>query len=161
MIEIYPETINLYFIFLGSFVSSSFVCFVQDMYYDFPYIQENKSSKNEILKIYLDSLPLVVFNMFVTIPFTLFISQYFFIFLSPFNGYQVYHIPIFFILIDPTFFTIHRLFHTVKFFNLYKYHKIHHQIKRPVGITSIYLHPIDLIFGNLMVLSLSFFTLNT
>jgi sterol desaturase/sphingolipid hydroxylase (fatty acid hydroxylase superfamily) len=158
MIEIYSETINLYFIFLGSFISSSFICFIQDIYCDYPYVQQNKNNKKEILKIYLYCLPLVLFNIFLTIPFSLIITQNFFVFLSPFSYYNIYHIPILFILIDPTFYTCHRLFHN-KY--LYKFHKIHHKIKRPVSISSLYLHPLDLIFGNILPLFLPVFIIKS
>jgi sterol desaturase/sphingolipid hydroxylase (fatty acid hydroxylase superfamily) len=160
MIEIYPETINLYFIFLGSFITSSTICFIQDNYYNYEYIQ-NTIFKSEIIIIYKKTLPLVCFNCFVSVPISLIISQNLFFILSPFNYYQVYHIPLFFILIDFTFFMFHKLFHTSKYLNLYKYHKIHHQIKRPVSITSLYLHPVDLFFGNILPLFLPVFILRS
>ena len=50
-------------------------------------------------------------------------------------------------LTDFFFYSIHRLMHT-KYF--YKFHKIHHEIKAPIGITAFYMHPIDYIFGNLL-----------
>jgi sterol desaturase/sphingolipid hydroxylase (fatty acid hydroxylase superfamily) len=158
---VYPETINLYYIFLSSFVTSAFACFIQDIYCDYPYVQGNRYNTKEILNVYYKSLPLVLLNMFISVPVSLLVSQYFFGFLSPFNYYQIYHIPVFFILIDPTFFTFHRLFHTVKFLDLYKYHKVHHQIPRPVGITSLYLHPVDLIFGNILPLFLPVFIIRS
>ena len=50
----------------------------------------------------------------------------------------------------------HKLFHT-KYF--YKFHKVHHQIKAPIGISAIYLHPIDLIFGNIIPIFVPFILL--
>ena len=153
---IYYETYILYFIFLTSFSLSTLICFIQDKYYNYQYVQN--LSKTQILSIYKKALPLVLFNVFITIPISLIISQNFYFILSPFSYYHVYHIPLFFILIDPFFYFFHYLFHN-KY--LYKFHKIHHQITTPVSITSIYLHPIDLIFGNILPLFLPVFIIRS
>jgi sterol desaturase/sphingolipid hydroxylase (fatty acid hydroxylase superfamily) len=153
---IFQETYYLYFIFLSSFSLSTLVCFIQDNYYNYKYVQN--LSKTQILNIYKKALPLVLLNAFITIPISLIIFQNFYFLLTPFNYYQVYHIPLFFILIDPFFYFFHYLFHN-KY--LYKFHKVHHQIKTPVSITSIYLHPIDLIFGNILPLFLPVFVLQS
>jgi sterol desaturase/sphingolipid hydroxylase (fatty acid hydroxylase superfamily) len=158
---IYQETINLYLCFLSSFTVASFFAFKDDLDSKTVYIQNDKSRRKDILNIYKKALPLVLFNTFVSIPIILLIFQNFHFILTPLNMYHLLHIPIGGILIDFVFYLFHYLFHTKKFLNLYKYHKVHHQITRPVSITSMYLHPIDLLFGNILPLFLPMLILRT
>lgn len=50
------------------------------------------------------------------------------------------------------FYITHIIFHSVPI--LYKFHKVHHEFKEPIGITAAYTHPIDYIFGNLLPLGI-------
>ena len=50
-------------------------------------------------------------------------------------------------LIDPFFYFFHKCFHN-KY--LYKYHKVHHEIKNPYGFSSFYMHELDFMFGNVL-----------
>lgn len=141
----------LYFIFLFSFISSAGLCIYQDFYKEYPRIQ-GEISRGNIIKIYKKCLPLVLFNIFVCIPLILCFP--FNMFLSPFNYWQVYHFPLLLFLVDFTFYFFHYLFHHPR---LYVFHKVHHQIRRPVCISALYLHPVDLIFGNILPLFLPVF----
>ena len=57
-----------------------------------------------------------------------------------------------------TFYAGHRLFHT-KY--LYMFHKVHHELKRPTAMTSLYMHPIDFWFGNILPIYLPAFLLSS
>lgn len=110
------------------------------------------SDIKEIYNTYYKIIPTVSFNVLI--------SNFLFI-LSTFNITEYYSyspekyylllillkIYIMRYLTDFFFYSIHRLMHT-KYF--YKFHKIHHEIKAPIGITAFYMHPIDYIFGNLL-----------
>jgi len=41
------------------------------------------------------------------------------------------------------FYSIHRMFHEYK--SLYRYHRIHHRLKVPIGVAAMYSHPIEFI----------------
>jgi|TARA_Y100000389_G_C17451788_1_gene515384 sterol desaturase/sphingolipid hydroxylase (fatty acid hydroxylase superfamily) len=114
---------------------------------------ENRIQHNDIIKIkniYKKVIPLVSFNLFIN---TLFLSYFFIKFIEYSNcSYypDIYSIPKFFFyryFVDVPFYLAHKLFHT-RF--LYKYHKVHHEIKEPIGISAFYLHPIDFIFANIL-----------
>jgi sterol desaturase/sphingolipid hydroxylase (fatty acid hydroxylase superfamily) len=119
----------------------------------------NRVQHNDIKKIkdiYNDVLPLVIFNLFIS---NLCLS-YLFLKIIEYNNCSyypdIYSIPkfIFFrYFVDVPFYVSHKLFHTKL---LYRYHKVHHQIKAPIGISALYLHPIDLIFGNIIPIFIPF-----
>lgn len=156
---ILPETVILYSLFSLSFIMSSVICVIQDLKDSTKHNQH--SNKKTIYKTYMKTYPLVLFNMFITIPITLLLFQYFHFVLTPFNYYHLFHIPISIILIDIFFYICHYTFHTYKFINLYRFHKTHHKIKKPVSITSLYFHPIDLVFGNILPLFLPILVLRS
>ena len=62
-----------------------------------------------------------------------------------------------YIIFDIVFYIGHRLMHTKK---LYMYHKIHHEIKNPISIAALYMHPIDLYLSNLSPTLISILLLN-
>lgn len=61
------------------------------------------------------------------------------------------------VITDIVFYTTHYLMHT-KY--LYKYHKIHHEIKHPISISALYAHPVDLYINNISPISISLLILN-
>ena len=109
-------------------------------------------NKKKILNIYWKIIPLVLFNLFIT---TFIFSIMTFSLLHYNNNpyyptklsYSLFKLFIYKYVVDIPFYIGHRLFHT-KY--LYKYHKKHHEIKAPIGISALYSHPIDYIFGNLI-----------
>ena len=160
MIFIANEIYCLYATFLVSFFGAGIVCIRQD--FDTKNIHYQESDRELIYKIYTEAIPLVYLNAFICIPLILVMFQVFCLeSLSSFSISHILHLPISLLLIDFTFYAFHYLFHTQKFLGLYRFHKIHHKIKRPVSITSIYLHPIDLFFGNIVPLYLPLILLQT
>lgn len=114
--------------------------------------------KEKILNIYKKVLPLVFFNIFVT---TFFFSLFYIYLIEYYNlkyfpeNYTIGIFKLFFMryFVDIPFYLCHRLFH---YPYLYKYHKVHHEIKAPIGISAAYSHPIDYIFGNLIPIFIPF-----
>ena len=147
--------ILLYSIFLSAFSIASFLSYYQDFYTNQKYIQKT-ISKLDLWNIYRKCCVLVCFNVFVIIPLIMCLP--FYKILQPFNYYHILHIPISSFLVDFSFYFYHYLFHQPF---LYKFHKVHHQIKRPICISALYLHPIDLIFGNILPLFLPIFILQS
>jgi len=60
-------------------------------------------------------------------------------------------------LIDIFFYICHKSFHTTY---LYQYHKKHHEIIAPVGISALYMTPLDMYFGNIIPSILPAYLLN-
>ncbi len=56
-------------------------------------------------------------------------------------------------LFEISFYYIHRTFHNIPF--LYKHvHKVHHQLKKPIGFGALYAHPFEFVFCNLISMSI-------
>jgi len=149
MIVLENQSIIIYFITLAGFYSASLLSIKNDFKNTNIHIQDK-----DIYKVYTKAIPLVGFNLFISIPMILSVLQNFYFLLNPFTFRHILHIPISFLLVDFTFYTFHYLFHTKRKINLYKFHRIHHEIRTPVSITSLYLHPIDLLLGNILPLFL-------
>lgn len=149
---IFEETYYIYLSFLSSFFISTLVCFIEDMRSSTKHIQQLGNNKTDLTKSYLKALPLVLLNIFVSIPIILILFQYFHFIFKPFSFTQLLYFPLYLVVTDFAFYICHYSFHTTKLLNLYKYHKVHHQFTKPISISSIYLHPIDLLFGNIVPL---------
>lgn len=152
--------IILYFSSILSFILTGFYCFYKDMYASEERYSKNKiqkSDKSETLKTYKKCLPLVISNLFIVIP----IICYFLYPLSPNKLYEhsdIYKLPINIILIDILFYITHRIMHYGILYR--KFHKKHHEINKPVSISALYLHPVDLIFSNFFPVVLPPYILN-
>tara|TARA_B110000208_G_scaffold174224_1_gene218734 strand:+ start:303 stop:986 length:684 start_codon:yes stop_codon:yes gene_type:complete len=143
--------IYIYITFLATFVTSSSICFIND-------ILINKDSKESdyIKGQYRDIIPTVLTNIFVYIPIISILSEYNLRInysWEDFNLFQcMYSIFFAYLLIDLFFFTCHRIMHIPI---IYKWsHKLHHKYKYTVGMEALYLHWFDLYFGNIMPLNL-------
>ena len=142
----------LYFIFCGVTFASSLICFYQDL--NLTNVKNTKIqyiSKIDIINNYKKCLPQYFINISIFTPLILGIYQYFIDFNNSYSFYDVCMLPFIYVLSDVFFYIGHRLFHTK---TLYKFHKKHHEIIKPVSISALYLHPIDFIFGNIVPLFL-------
>jgi len=119
-------------------------------------------NKQNLINIYWKIIPLVLFNLFITtLIFNLVIFQLLHYNNNPYYptrySYSLFKLLVYKYFVDIPFYICHRIFHT-KY--LYKYHKKHHEIKAPVGISALYSHPIDYIFGNLVPVSVPLILFN-
>lgn len=147
------------YVYLSFFVSysiSSVLCYIEDINNTKKKIQGY--NYEEIVKKYKYCMPLILLNTFVSMPIILCITQPFFWLLRPFEYYHILHLPVSLFMVDFTFYGFHYLFHS-KY--LYRFHKVHHRIKNPIGMSSIYLHPIDLLFGNILPLFMPVFLMRS
>lgn len=123
--------------------------FLFDYYNVFVTNKIQNDMKNDIMPMYIKTLKQVVLNTFVYLmPFCVIGGIYD-------NSNEdtfvmrkcaldlLLSIP----MIDVFFFVLHKLFHT-KY--LYPYHKKHHEITAPIGISALYMSPIDMYFGNIL-----------
>lgn len=142
----------LYLSFLFTFVTTSSICYVNDLYIkndeDFVYMKK----KNQ----YRDIIPTVAKNCFIYIPIITTFSEYNININynnNEFNLYQcICHIFVAYLLIDFFFYICHLIMHIPL---LYKWsHKLHHKYKYTVGMEALYLHWFDLSFGNILPLNL-------
>ena len=150
---------NLYMTFLGTYLICGLVCFLQDILIWNKDITKRKiqhTNKLEIIYLYKKTLNIVAKNIFFWVPLV-FVGggSCYIIFCNGTLGgnfyFDTYDIPKFainFLLVDIFFYLSHRLFH---FGILYsKYHKIHHELKKPISIGALYTHPVDCIATNIL-----------
>jgi sterol desaturase/sphingolipid hydroxylase (fatty acid hydroxylase superfamily) len=139
----------VYLTFLFTFISSSSICFVNDIFL-------NKNENDYIINQYRDILPTVAINIFLYIPIISLLAESNLDLLYSWQEYNlfrsIYSIFFAYLLIDVFFFTCHRIMHIPI---IYKWsHKIHHKYKYTVGMEALYLHWFDLYFGNIIPLNL-------
>jgi len=149
---LYYDIQILYFIFCGVTFTSSLICFYQDL--NLNNVKNTKIqyiNKMDIINTYKKCLLPYFTNIFIFTPIILGIYQYFIDYTNSYTLYDICMLPIIYVLSDIFFYIGHRLFHTNI---LYKFHKKHHEIIKPVSISALYLHPIDFIFGNILPLFL-------
>ena len=135
--------INLIYYTLGG------IFYLIDYYKCYQKIQIDKEDKT--MATYALSLPTVLMNTFVyMIPVALITGYYDDHHHGNFDLLRcLIDIAISMPLIDIFFYLGHRIFH-INY--LYGFHKKHHEIIAPVGITAVYMSPIDMYFGNILPL---------
>ena len=112
-------------------------------YYDY---SKNKHEIKNIEKGY--NVDVLFTNVFIYLPLSLFLT----LTIQPIeqNYYsfarETFHIFLNIAFGEIWFYTLHRLMHT-KY--LYKYHKMHHEVKETIGIRALYAHPFDAIIVNM------------
>lgn len=152
--------ISYYLILVGTYMVSSLVTFYYDIYknkYAMNYKKIGIVNKEEIKGLYIYYLPRVSFNLFIgSIPFIyvtvkclpvpienseeslklanvvgeLFLSKY---------------------LMDIGFYITHRILHIPPLYEWF--HKTHHEVKNPIGMSALYTTLGDMYFANLLPIS--------
>jgi sterol desaturase/sphingolipid hydroxylase (fatty acid hydroxylase superfamily) len=139
--------LNFYILFISTFFITSFISHILDSFHKIINIKKIKNDKSIIFNYYI--IKRVFLNVFIWSYVSIFFFSYFINMKK--KQYSLYDtikdlfISSFFI--DPFFYFFHRLFHN-KY--LYKFHKVHHEIKNPYGFSSFYMHEIDFMFGNVL-----------
>ena len=162
---IFVLNLGFYFNFILSFLIFGGLCTCKDFLNKekFNIVKIQDKSSDDIYKTYKKILPLVFFNLFIS---SLPLSLLFYNLIDSknlvntnFSFYKfLFDIILYRFLIDLFFYICHRTFHS-KYF--YKYHKVHHEIKAPIGISALYLHPVDFLFGNIIPIFLPCFILQS
>jgi len=113
-------------------------------------------NKSEWVKFLSKSLLVIAFNQFVCVPLVITLSQRFQKQNSVRTDYETLpsitesfvQIAFFMVCEDFGFYWGHRIFHWKV---IYPYiHKVHHQYKNTISISSEYAHPIEFLFGNIL-----------
>lgn len=132
-------------IFYLTFVASYFF-FTCKCFYNDVIINKDPKQTQDYIESYYKALPVVFKNVCVyTIPFFIYLDYIY----EP-RPFSIIGSSLAVIVTkygsNIVFYGAHRYFHSNR--ELYKYHKVHHEFKQPLGIRAAYSHPIDFIFGN-------------
>ena len=142
--------LTYYLVFLGSYYIPSLILFLIDLKKWFTDYKIQKAKVDDIMGIYKKCLPNILVNtILLPIPMIgvliLFQNVLGFEFSILKMGFD-FLVGLF--LTDIFFYTGHKLFHHPKLYK--KYHKKHHEITAPIGISALYMTPPDLYFGNII-----------
>lgn len=139
----FTDSIFYYVYVNGIYYLMSAIIYLFDLFY------ENKKIQQFDMNIYSKTMPTILMNTFVyMIPIYLMGGLYNQLDHKVFEwGAAIRDIILCVPLVDLFFYSFHRLFHLEYF---YAYHKKHHEIHAPVGVTALYMHPVDVYFGNVI-----------
>ncbi len=125
--------------------TSSFIFFIMDiLYLDFDHVNWKK---------YPDAIKTSLFNQFlISLPTVLVLSNQFSLSLAlaindswTITGFKIFLITN---LSNLLFYSFHRLLHTPWFFN--NIHYQHHEFIEPVAVATLYAHPVEHLFANVL-----------
>lgn len=149
LLKLFYNTFVYYLLFNFVYYLSSGILFLIDYFNFFPHQKIQSNSKN-LMDSYKKCLSCVIKNtlLYPILPIFLF-TWYETTEEKQFDIIKcVLDIIFTMIIADILFYTIHRVFHIPL---LYKYfHKKHHQIVAPIGISAVYMTPVDLYIGNIL-----------
>lgn len=157
LISNYEKSISLYIFYLFFSFLYCGICLIADIFF-YERIKKYKlidRGYNTIIKQYKNNLPLVLYNIFITnFIFIYFIT--FFLKIEPLYEYNIMK-SILDLIIMPFiseifFWSFHYILHHRLLYS--RFHKLHHMNKYTISIDFYYSHPVDVIFGNLLPLSL-------
>lgn len=147
-----------YIVFILSFWIPSIILFIIDMKNIFYNYKIQNKSPNSVITSYQKCFKTVLINTFIiTLPMiaclTYFTMGNSYIFSKCFIDILI-SIP----LVDFIFYFFHRLFHHPALYA--KYHKKHHEVTAPIGISALYMTIPDLCIGNIIPVFLPMIILN-
>ena len=147
---IFWNALKYHAIFNAIFYFSSFLTFLADILHLLTKYKMQQSKVDKVIQVYKKIIPTVLFNTLVGV-FPLFIVACFFMNFMDYS-FSVYKLvfdliaaPI---LTDILFFFCHKLLHKPI---IYKhFHKKHHEITAPIGMSAVYMTLTDLYIGNIV-----------
>lgn len=152
--------LNAYLAFNALYYGFSLLGFICDMVLS-SNLKIQKTGKIQMINLYYTVAKTVFYNVSIySIPF-LYGSYYLLNQLDRKFELSIYIVPeliLLYLMSDFFFYSMHRWFHIPL---LYRYHKVHHEIRSPVGFASLYMHPIDMYFANMLPVALPLFVLST
>ena len=145
--EILWQTLEYYLIFNISYYLSNAILFLID-YYDLLFDWKINNSRNSVIDIYKKCISLVLFNTLIASIVPCFIMawtqvnniHYFSI------GKCLFDLVVSIFLVDIFLYIMHRIFHIPYIYQ--NFHKKHHEIISPVGVSALYMTTTDFYFGN-------------
>lgn len=130
----YQSAIVNYFIFIITYVSCAILLY--------PYRHPQSNIMNLKRVLYVNIL-----NLFYALLFIIFFIGIIKMLPKIYIPYMLLQFLILIIGAELWFYVSHRLLHTKI---LYRYHKIHHQFNIPHSWVTLYCHPLEMIFSNIM-----------
>ena len=155
--QIFYNALTNYLLFNFFYYITSAILFVIDY---FGLFQANKIQKSDYLEYYKKCLPCVMINtLFYVILPSFLLGIYEFYYTIPFSILAcIFDIVAATILTEIFFYTIHRMLHIPYFYK--RYHKQHHQIIAPIGLSAAYMSLVDFYVGNILPIFLPLIILN-
>ena len=168
MSSLFYDAFSTYSVFVLTYGTASLIGFALDYYSVYEDKKLKNRSRDEYIVLYKRCLPVVATNICIyslpyiyislliqslvwgnpeVYPDNIFSCLYYFMYYNVMTT----------LLTDMFFYCGHKLMHTKP---LYKYHKLHHEIKYPISISALYMHPVDLYCSNLSPVALSALILN-
>lgn len=151
LLQILNIFFNFYVLFIASFYGPALLLLLFDYITFLPNFRIDR--KTNIINTYKKCINTVLINTFLSsIPPILFLSI--FIYTFDLDKQQFIFSKMFLdvvcatILVDITFYMMHRLLHTRILYK--RFHKKHHEITEPVGISALYMTTMDMYFGNIL-----------
>ena len=160
------EAIWYYLLFNITFYLSNAILFVLDYYQIIPDEKINIQDNQSILSIYKKCLPCVLFNTLIASWLPCLIMAWYKsdtnttnTAISEFSLVKcVFDILISMPIADVFLYTSHRLFHIPFLYK--KFHKQHHEILTPIGLSAVYMTTTDFYFGNILPIFLPMYIMN-
>lgn len=157
--DIFYNSLNYYLIFNITYHGSSLILFLLDYFKLFINYKLQKDRIEIMINSYKKILPVILRNTLVgIIPTFLIVGYYESMYESIFDYWELLiNLPLALIMTDIFFYCAHRLLHIPPLYKLF--HKKHHEIIAPIGLSAVYMTIIDLYIGNILPVYLPLFIL--
>ena len=139
-----------YSIFVITYTICSIIGYILDIYGSDDLIKQKigTTDRNKMKETYRKIFPRVACNVVIATLPVAFLDSYY----QPNIDFNIlvslWHFCLNLIISEILFYTVHRISHMRMFYA--KYHKIHHELKEPIGMGALHTHWLDSIFGVLI-----------
>lgn len=149
------EIFYYYLLFLMSFYIPAILLFIIDIKEILKNYKIQHQSLENTKDVYKKCLPTVLKNTFIwSLPPIILMCNIMNLFNFPFSILKmIFDFGIAYIMVDVLFYLVHRGFHHPLLYKLF--HKKHHEITAPVGISALYMTVSDMYFGNIFPVYIS------